>query len=118
MTEKEVVSLKEFIEAKLCASERLSKERFEYIASATRLQAKEYERRLDLLNGEAERLRRMQATYLPRESADFRYNELLKKVEENTNWRNNMEGRMVILALGISAGASTIITILIRFLFD
>ena len=33
--------------------------------SALRLQAKEYERRLDGLNGEADRLKAMQATYVP-----------------------------------------------------
>jgi hypothetical protein len=34
---------------------------------ALKIGAAEYERRLELLNGEAERLRKMQETYLPRE---------------------------------------------------
>lgn len=62
--------LKELMEMKLESNER-----------ALELQAKEYERRLADLNGEADRLRNMQSTYLPRELCDSKYNLLRNKVE-------------------------------------
>ena len=45
------------------------------------IQAKEYERRLESLNHEAERLRVMQATYLPREVYETHHKELKNKIE-------------------------------------
>jgi uncharacterized secreted protein with C-terminal beta-propeller domain len=41
---------------------------FEAQREASRLERAELARRLDILNGEAERLRQMQATYVPRET--------------------------------------------------
>lgn len=41
--------------------------RFEAVSEAQRLQAAELARRLEILNHEADRLREMQATYVPRE---------------------------------------------------
>lgn len=49
-------------------------------AEALRLQAKEYKRRLSDLNGEAERLRNIQATYIPREV----FENSLKTVSDKT----------------------------------
>lgn len=40
------------------------------VAQALELQAREYQRRLDALNVEAERLRNVQSSYLPREVFD------------------------------------------------
>jgi len=54
--------------------------------AALALQAKEYERRLSSLNHEAEQLKAMQATYMPREVADSSFNELrarMTSVERN-----------------------------------
>ena len=45
-------------------------ERLTWMDKALQLQAKEYERRLNDLNGEAGRLREMQQTYIPREIFD------------------------------------------------
>ncbi len=44
--------------------------RFEQLEKEIALQHTEYLRRLDQLNGEAERLRDIQATYVPRETYD------------------------------------------------
>jgi len=56
-------------------------ERLEGAKEALSLQALEYQRRLDALNGEAERLRQMQSTYLPRESYEIAHRELVNKIE-------------------------------------
>ena len=63
-------TLREFIE-----------EKFKNADKALELQAKETERRLELLNGEAERLRTMQATYLPREVFEVCCKEMATKTE-------------------------------------
>ena len=48
---------------------------------ATVLQAKEYERRLEALNGEAHRLKEMQEKYLPRETYAVEHQRLTDKME-------------------------------------
>jgi len=48
---------------------------------ALELQAKEYERRLENLNHEAERLRSMASTYLPRELYEAKNKEIEIKIE-------------------------------------
>ena len=53
---------------------------------ALKIQAAEYERRLDILNGEAERLRQMQATYLPREVYDTQHESLEQRLEVVTKF--------------------------------
>ena len=75
--------------AKIAALE----ERLHATREATVLQAKEYERRLDALNGEAERLKHMQATYLPREVFDARQRELNLKIDVLT--------RLVYIGCGV-----------------
>jgi len=48
---------------------------------ATVLQAKEYERRLEALNGEAHSLKEMQEKYLPRETYAVEHQRLMDKME-------------------------------------
>ena len=60
---------------------------------ALELQAKELSRRLDLLNGEAGRLRDIQTTYLPREVADARYEQTNKTLLELTLFKNTVEAK-------------------------
>src|SRR6266581_4336185 len=45
------------------------------------IQFNEYERRLNILNGEASRLQIMQATYLPREVWESKYKEIDKALD-------------------------------------
>jgi hypothetical protein len=65
-------------------------ERIKRIEKATekalRLQAKEYERRLEILNHEAIQLRDMQAKYVPREVFDSKHYELEQKIQINTDY--------------------------------
>jgi hypothetical protein len=48
---------------------------------ALTLQSEEYQRRLDILNGEAGQLKAMQAKYLPREVADNEFKNIHSKIE-------------------------------------
>lgn len=62
------VSLREFIEEKIAADRERNNILFTERMRALEIQAREYERRLDALNGEAGRIRDIQATYVPRET--------------------------------------------------
>lgn len=83
---------------------------------ALRLQAEEYKRRLDDLNHEAERLRQMQATYLPRETWAINNEKVTKDIEELMKFRAELVGRQVlsnilipVLVSGVVAWVITLI---------
>jgi DNA repair exonuclease SbcCD ATPase subunit len=82
---------------------RVLEERLAWENEAKALQAREYERRLEALNGEAERLRSMQSTYLPREVYAVEYKSLADKVDSLS--------RLVFIGLG----ALLVLEIAIRF---
>ena len=65
---------------------------------ALHLETAELRRRLDILNGESERLRQMQVTYLPRESYQIEHDRLRKDVEELQGFRNNLIGQMAMIS--------------------
>lgn len=74
----------------------------EALATALELQAKEYERRLDLLNHEAQQLKDMQATYVPRELFDTTIKELNKEISALKQYKDNAMGKQSILTVVIS----------------
>ena len=67
---------KKYVNEKFDSQKKLDKVK----DKALKLQAKEYQRRLKDLNGEAERLRNIQATYIPREV----FENSLKTVSDKT----------------------------------
>jgi len=81
---------------------------------ALTIQTTELHRRLTDLNGEAERLRKMQAEYVPRETYYSEREKLAKDIEEIKAWKNNMAGRQAVIALVVSAGISLAFWILSR----
>jgi len=85
------ITLKEFFEAQLRAAEELRKKDVkafhDYVnarAIALELQAKEYERRLEGLNGEQARIAKTQETYISREIWE-RY------LDEDRRWKTRTE---------------------------
>ena len=71
--------------------------------TALELQAKEYDRRLSSLNHEAEQLKAMQSTYLPREMYESRHRELDAKIDNRNGMlseRLSLVERNVWLATG------------------
>lgn len=68
-------------------------ERFRARDEALHLQAKEYERRLDALNGEAERLRQIQASYIPREVFDRTIQDMRANIEILVSAKLKAEGK-------------------------
>ena len=104
MEEKDYDHLETVIDVKLKA-----------IREASSLRNVEIDRRLGLLNGEAERLRVMQATYLPRELYAQQHNELKDKIEFITTIANEyrtfkavMESKASQASVWISYGISII----------
>lgn len=76
------------------------------------LQAVEYERRLELLNGEAARLKEIQALYLPRQEWEINKIELYKNIKDLQQYKDNATGRQTFIAILIPV----IISILFTFL--
>jgi hypothetical protein len=68
MTDQEVISLRVYIETLLAAERERVNTVLKGNSEALRLQHEEYLRRLRDLNGEANRLRTIQETYVPRET--------------------------------------------------
>ena len=71
---------------------------------ALELNAKEIERRLDFLNGEAGRLKEMQSTYLPREVYESKH-ELLEQ---------RLDGVMRLVYIGV--GAVAMLEIVLKYI--
>ena len=70
---------------------------FKKIRQALKLQAKEYERRLHDLNGEAARLRGIQQEYIPREVYDAKVKELEQNIELLNAYKIKQEGKSDLL---------------------
>lgn len=113
---KTVGGLQELTEVRINALEKITDERFASSQMALRLGAKETERRLDLLNGEAERLRLIQATYLPREVYDANYREQNKEISELRDFKANSQGRQATLSVLVSAGISVLMILMAHLL--
>ena len=91
--------------------------KFDGMNKALELQSKEYSRRLESLNGEAEHLRKMQATYVPRETYDNAHGELNKKVDELQAFKEHSQGEnsravLVSIIAAVVAAASVIVDLI------
>ncbi len=71
---------------------------------ALELQGKEYERRLQILNHEAEQLKEMQAKYMPREVADNEFAGIDKKIR-------SLE-RLVYIGVGLVLAVELLLKVL------
>lgn len=83
---------------------------------ALQIQTREFERRLTELNGEAGRLREIQARYVPREVHDGKVGELEKAIRGLEIWQSNMIGRMAMVSTLAALVASAITALLMRWL--
>jgi len=102
----EPVSLKEFFLTKLDSLTKVVEERFRVTDKALVLEATELARRLDILNGEAQRLRDIQATYLPREVYDVSQKEVSKKISEFEAFIATYQGKGSVTAILTSTSIS------------
>ena len=72
-------------------------EKFKALEKALELQAKEYERRLEDLNGEAGRLKAMKQELTSREAFDTAMMEVSKKLDILNDWKIKQEGKSQLL---------------------
>ena len=86
--------------------------RFAFVEKARKLQAREYERRLEILNHEADQLKAMRAELVPRET----HNLLVEKVEHLQSWKDGSNSRVITIA-GITASACSVIITLLHYVF-
>jgi len=84
---------------------------------ALELQAKEYDRRLESLNHEAEQLKKMQATYLPREVGENKISRMEEEVTTLKLWKSNLMGRIAIAGGIIVLVAGLVGAVLARTFF-
>lgn len=86
--------------------------RFEAARDALRIQTDELERRLDDLNGEAGRLREMQAHYVSRELHDGKAGELEKSIRLLETREANLLGRMAVVAAFAAAVGAVVVKLI------
>ena len=96
----------EDIEVRLARLEVLVAGEVRALREARDLQAKEYERRLEMLNHEATQLKAMQGTYVPRETHEL----LVKEVNELRLWKSNTQGKNTVWGIVIPLVVSLIIS--------
>ena len=99
MTDYEVSTLKELINTKICLHNQIVDKRFESLDVALKLQAKEYERRLLDLNGEAARIRDIQLSSVPRETYQIKHEKLESEVKELRQWKDNQQGKSAVYSI-------------------
>ena len=68
-------------------------EKIHSIKKAIKLQATEYERRLEGLNHENDRIKEVQKDSIPREVFDRTINNIMDRMEVLTVWKTKQEGR-------------------------
>lgn len=97
---------RKFVEEKFRSMDRLERTR----GKALSLQAKEYKRRLNDLNGEASRLRNIQSTYVPREVFENSLKSVSDKTEASTKilsdklqdmfaWQSKLQGKIAVTVI-------------------
>ena len=96
----------EDIEIRLARLEVLVAGEVRALREARDLQAKEYERRLEMLNHEAVQLKAMQGTYVPRETHLL----LVDKVDKLERWQSNTQGKNTVWGIVIPLVVSLIIS--------
>ena len=91
MTDRELVSLREYLEQRLDYERSLVAQRFEMLEKALTLQAAEYERRLIVLNHAHEAAVKEQARVLPRELFD-------QFKDDYADWRDSVNTSLTTIA--------------------
>jgi hypothetical protein len=107
---------KELMAERCRGCNKLNEEKFAALEKALLLQAGEYERRLGLLNGEADRLRRMQETYVSRELYESHHGILEEKVSKLESFRDNLSGRLTVTSVIVAAIVSICVGLVIWFI--
>lgn len=80
--------------------------KFQAASDARTVDRLEVLRRLDLLNGEANRLLAMQTTYLPREVHDEVHVRVDDQIKSLQDFRSNMQGRLGVFVVLVPAAIS------------
>jgi hypothetical protein len=112
----DVAGLRYDLDREIRHVKELTAKDFEGVEKARQIQFTEWMRRLDALNGEAGRLREMQAEYVSREKFDGKVGELEKSIRTLDNFQSNMTGRMAMVGGGIGLASGILAAIVTHFL--
>ena len=116
--------VREIFDTKIQALDKEIKARLDAQDKALVIQSKETERRLDILNHEAERLRVMQDTYLPREVFDKIDEARCRAIEAQQeeikslqSFKDVQTGKTLGMSAGVAAAIAAVITVLAQLVF-
>lgn len=101
---------------KIDHTEELNNERFDTAAQALKIQAREYERRLDALNGEATRLRELEATYVSKEFYEAHHEGIHTEIKDLKEKIDKQAGRDTILAVLASLAGSLVVGVVLHLI--
>lgn len=88
----EIKHIRELIEVQAIANDK-----------ALKLQTNELARRLDILNGEAERLKQMQMHYVSKESYEIQHRIVCLDIEDLKKYKNNQQGKSAVWSVIVPA---------------
>jgi len=111
MNSEEVKYLGQLVDTKLQSLERIFNTRMDAQDKALQLQAAEYERRLEHLNGEAERMRQREITYLPRELYERIDAQRCEDIKALQSYRDTQLGRQTVLSAIVAAVVSVAVAL-------
>lgn len=89
---RELVTLREYLEHKVCALDVRIDERFVSRDKSLALQAGEYQRRLEALNHEQARLAADRERFMPREVSEARHNQAAERISLLSARLDKLEG--------------------------
>jgi DNA repair exonuclease SbcCD ATPase subunit len=109
-------ALKELLTEKVDHLEQLNTERYDTAAQALKIQAREYERRLEALNGEANRLRELEATYVSKEFYEAHHEGIHSEISDLKGKMDKQAGRDTVLAGLIALAGSLVVGVILHLM--
>ena len=101
---------------KIDALKELIENRFIALDEARELQAREYERRLEILNHEAEQLKEMQNTYVKQETYCIERKIIQENVRSLVSFKDNLSGKIAIIGIMSGLISSIFVALIIWFI--
>ena len=116
MNSRDIQAVEELLNQKIHSLEQVINTRLNAGDKALELQHKEYERRLDALNGEAERLHQMQLSYVNKEVYERDKERVQQDVKSLQSWRDTQIGKHLAISAGVSLLIAGVVSAIIAFM--
>jgi len=110
--EEKLQALKELFAFQISALQKLLDERFDALAMAQKLEAKELSRRMELLNNEGKRIKEIQDACVRNDVYTLNLTHLTRDIDELESWRDTFAGKISAWAVIFAIITSLIVTII------